>query len=163
MGTHPIFESDFDCLTVWVCWLKQDINKNGPTIHGEKKWSEDKNKISVKMMEKMGWTQGNGLGAKEDGRTEHVKIKFKDEKRGVGCSLKYDRQWIAHQDSFNDLLAGLNSGESTQSKPILADKAKINSLEKTGDKAGHRYRKFTKGKDLTNASSKHLEEIFGRS
>ena len=35
-----------------------------------KKWSEDKNKISVKMMEKMGWTQGNGLGAKEDGRTE---------------------------------------------------------------------------------------------
>jgi len=128
-----------------------------------KKWSEDKNKISVKMMEKMGWTQGNGLGAKEDGRTEHVKIKFKDEKRGVGCSLKYDRQWIAHQDSFNDLLAGLNSGESTESKPILADKAKINSLEKTGDKAGHRYRKFTKGKDLTNASSKHLEEIFGRS
>ena len=47
--------------------------------------------------------------------------------------------------------------ESTESKPILADKAKINSLEKTGDKAGHRYRKFTKGKDLTNASSKHLE------
>ena len=41
-----------------------------------KKWSEDKNKISVKMMEKMGWTQGNGLGAKEDGRTEVIKRKY---------------------------------------------------------------------------------------
>ena len=35
-----------------------------------KQWSEDKNKVSVKMMEKMGWTAGKGLGAKEDGNTE---------------------------------------------------------------------------------------------
>jgi len=127
-----------------------------------KQWSEDKNKVSVKIMEKMGWTQGKGLGAKEDGNTEHVKMKFKDDNRGVGCSMKYDRQWIAHQDSFNDLLAGLNS-EQEIAKPVLADKVVVSSLEKTGDKSGHRYRKFTKGKDLTNASSKHLEEIFGRS
>ena len=35
-----------------------------------KKWSDDKNKKSVKMMEKMGWTFGNGIGANEDGRKE---------------------------------------------------------------------------------------------
>ena len=27
---------------------------------------------------------------------------------GFGCTQKYDKQWIEHQDSFNDLLAGLN-------------------------------------------------------
>ena len=33
---------------------------------------------------------------------------------GFGCTQKYDKQWIEHQDSFNDLLAGLNqaTGES---------------------------------------------------
>ena len=31
---------------------------------------------------------------------------------GFGCTQKYDKQWVAHQDSFNDLLAGL-SAEST--------------------------------------------------
>ena len=25
--------------------------------------------------------------------------------------MKYDKQWIAHQDSFNDLLASLNTTE----------------------------------------------------
>ena len=28
---------------------------------------------------------------------------------GFGCTQKYDKQWVAHQDSFNDLLAGLSS------------------------------------------------------
>ena len=79
-----------------------------------KQWATDQNRVSVKMMEKMGWTQGKGLGAKLDGNTGHVKMKFKDDTRGVGCSLKYDRTWIAHQDSFNDLLAGLNSNEGKQ-------------------------------------------------
>ena len=32
-----------------------------------RKWAEDQNKISNKLMEKMGWKQGEGLGAKGDG------------------------------------------------------------------------------------------------
>src|SRR5690349_4836719 len=31
----------------------------------------DTNKFGFKMMEKMGWSQGKGLGAKEDGVQEH--------------------------------------------------------------------------------------------
>jgi len=32
MGTHPIFESDFDCLTdfwqkwIWLLWIQQKMN-----------------------------------------------------------------------------------------------------------------------------------------
>ena len=34
-------------------------------------------------MEKMGWEEGKGLGAKEDGIREHIKIKFKDDTKGL--------------------------------------------------------------------------------
>ncbi|CAG5097060.1 Oidioi.mRNA.OKI2018_I69.XSR.g14914.t1.cds [Oikopleura dioica] len=128
-----------------------------------KKWSDDKNKKSVKMMEKMGWTFGNGIGANEDGRKEHVKIRVKQDNRGVGCSLKYDRQWVAHQDTFGDILADLNATTDAPAERVLADTVQVSSLAKTGSKSGHRYGKFTKAKDLTGASAKHLEEIFGRS
>ena len=33
-------------------------------------------------MERMGWEAGKGLGAKEDGSTEHVKVKHKADNRG---------------------------------------------------------------------------------
>ena len=32
---------------------------------------------------------------------------------GFGCTQKYDKQWVAHQDSFNDLLAGLSAETAT--------------------------------------------------
>ena len=33
-------------------------------------------------MEKFGWTKGKGLGAKEDGKVEHVKMQVKTDQRG---------------------------------------------------------------------------------
>ena len=48
------------------------------------------------------------------------------------------------------------SGE-TEKKTVMADKAKITSLESSGAKMGHRYKKFTKAKDLTKASAKDME------
>ena len=40
---------------------------------------------------------------------------------------------------------------------VLADTVQVSSLAETGSKSGHRYGKFTKAKDLTGASAKHLE------
>jgi hypothetical protein len=34
-------------------------------------------------MEKMGWQNGKGLGAKENGMTENIKVKFKMDTKGV--------------------------------------------------------------------------------
>lgn len=31
----------------------------------------------------MGWTSGKGLGAKENGMTEHVKIGYKNDAKGI--------------------------------------------------------------------------------
>merc|ERR1719333_1465244 len=84
---------------------------------------------------------------------------------GFGCTQKYDKQWIEHQDSFNDLLAGLNQATGNEVKPVirLADTVEVSSLEKTGSKLGHRYKKATRAKDISNATAKDMEGIFGRS
>lgn len=39
-------------------------------------------------MEKMGWEKGKGLGAKEDGMTEHIKVRFKSDNKGKLVKLK---------------------------------------------------------------------------
>jgi hypothetical protein len=36
------------------------------------------------MLEKMGWAEGKGLGAKEDGITTHIRVKKRED--GIGAS-----------------------------------------------------------------------------
>ena len=40
-------------------------------------------------MERMGWQKGKGLGAREDGMTEHIKIKFKDDTKGMSSPRRF--------------------------------------------------------------------------
>lgn len=56
---------------------------NRPHTH-----AADKDKFGQKMLEKMGWTEGSGLGAKGNGTTSHVKVRRKNDALGVGASNK---------------------------------------------------------------------------
>ncbi|NXL47172.1 PINX1 inhibitor, partial [Podilymbus podiceps] len=71
-------------------------------------WSKDESKFGQKMLEKMGWSKGKGLGAQEQGSTEHIKVQVKNNTLGLGATINYEDNWIAHQDDFNKLLAELN-------------------------------------------------------
>lgn len=46
-------------------------------------WVHDKSKFGLKMLTKMGWSEGKGLGANEDGNTAHVKVKHKQDLLGM--------------------------------------------------------------------------------
>lgn len=35
------------------------------------------------MLEKMGWSKGKGLGARENGIVEHLKIQYKNDSKGI--------------------------------------------------------------------------------
>ncbi|XP_039982112.1 PIN2/TERF1-interacting telomerase inhibitor 1 [Xiphias gladius] len=128
-------------------------------------WSNDDSKFGQKMLERMGWSKGKGLGRSEQGSTDHIKVKVKNNNYGLGANASYEDNWIAHQDDFNELLAQLNNchGQNNSNEPP-PDEQKGFSLEeksKTSKKRVH-YMKFTKGKDLSSRSETDLNCIFGK-
>ncbi len=72
------------------------------------------------MLEKMGWQSGAGLGKNEDGRTEHIDLKFKANLKGVGfVNGKYDDTWIEHSQSFDSVLQKLQQSHPSASPSSL--------------------------------------------
>ena len=57
-------------------------------------------------------SSGKGLGAQEDGETENIKVKVKNDKHGIGANNDYSDTWLDHQDDFNSILASLNTCHS---------------------------------------------------
>ncbi|XP_059212203.1 PIN2/TERF1-interacting telomerase inhibitor 1 [Centropristis striata] len=129
-------------------------------------WSNDDSKFGQKMLERMGWSKGKGLGRTEQGSTENIKVKVKNNNYGLGTSVSHEDNWIAHQDDFNELLAQLNNchGQNSGTESPPPEEPKGFSLEaksKTSKKRVH-YMKFTKGKDLSSRSATDLNCIFGK-
>ncbi|XP_028997215.1 PIN2/TERF1-interacting telomerase inhibitor 1 isoform X2 [Betta splendens] len=127
-------------------------------------WSNDDSKFGQKMLERMGWSKGKGLGRSEQGSTDHIKVKVKNDNYGLGANASYEDNWIAHQDDFNDLLAQLNNHHGQNSNEPPEDELKGFSLEEKSKSSRKRvhYMKFTKGKDLSSRSESDLNCIFGK-
>ncbi|CAH4027444.1 unnamed protein product [Pieris brassicae] len=122
-------------------------------------WSNDTNKFGQRMLEKMGWSSGKGLGAKENGIVEHVIAKYKNDDKGLGYEDKND-QWTKHDDDFNALLANLSNNKD-ETKEVLHSGVSLETKSKKS-KARIHYHKFTRGKDLSRYSEKDLANIFGK-
>ncbi|XP_031836226.2 uncharacterized protein LOC116428576 [Nomia melanderi] len=132
-----------------------------------KQWSEDSEKFGQKMLEKMGWSSGKGLGVNEQGVTEHVRVPFKNDTAGIGFKRDgLDEAWTENQDSFNNFLQQLQKSQNNNA--IQVDEIKTESNEKSLElkskqsKARVHYHKFTRGKDVNRYSSKDLANIFGQ-
>jgi len=133
-------------------------------------WANDDNKFGQKLMEKFGWAKGKGLGAQEDGETENIKVKVKNDKHGIGANNDYSDTWLDHQDDFNSILASLNtchsapgSGTATPTNEESTE-AVVGSMEERSKSSKSRvhYKKFTRSKDLTRADASDLDALFGR-
>lgn len=76
-----------------------------------KAWADDTSKFGFRMLEKMGWSAGKGLGRTLEGITSHVVIKKRSENLGLGCSLKQREVigWSNTSQGFADILADLNN------------------------------------------------------
>ncbi|XP_053998852.1 CRISPR-associated endoribonuclease Cas13a [Hylaeus anthracinus] len=132
-----------------------------------KQWCEDSNKFGQKMLEKMGWTSGKGLGANEQGITEHVRVSVKEDTAGIGFKKDHlDKAWTEHQDGFNDFLQELQRSQShvvIQKEEIRSElSGKSLELKSKFSRARVHYQKFTRGKDVNKYSSKDLANIFGQ-
>lgn len=111
------------------------------------------------------WGGLKGLGAQEQGATEHIKVKVKNNNLGLGATNNNEDNWIAHQDDFNQLLAALNTchGQETADSSDNKEKKSFSLEEKSKtSKSRVHYMKFTKGKDLSSRSETDLDCIFGK-
>ena len=115
-----------------------------------KAWAQDTSKFGYKMLTKMGWKAGEGLGKASDGQVTHVHIKKRSENLGLGCSLKQVEVegWSNTSQGFKEVLSALNAsyGSSTTTTSKKPKKEKKAKKEK-------KKRKLAKAKDKKAKSS----------
>lgn len=124
----------------------------------------DSSNFGVRMLEKLGWSEGKGLGKREDGMSAPILPKMKQDSEGFGYAGEKDDHWTQHDQDFNQLLKSLNGGPDEEEGLDEVDLAKMKSLEEKSKNSRARvhYKKFTRGKDLSRASEKDLANIFGK-
>ncbi|CEG45792.1 pin2 terf1-interacting telomerase inhibitor 1 [Plasmopara halstedii] len=82
-------------------------------------WASDTSKFGFKMLVKMGWSAGKGVGKHLQGQATHVKVARRSENLGVGCSLKQAevQGWAETAGGFADVLNALNNSYSCKTCP----------------------------------------------
>eukprot|EP01084_Bolivina_argentea_P005306 10032_1 len=142
------------------------------TRHGDKFWEEEKqrNNFGLKYMNKFGWNKGDGLGKHNQGSTDHVKTKYKNDTRGIGCNTtQNDTMFQATMFMFNDILSSLNTKkktDTTKNKPPTPNNQppkylSTSALIKSYEAKHHLYGKFRAAKDISNKSAEEKRELFG--
>src|SRR5688572_6785591 len=90
-----------------------------------KNWANDKSAFGYKMLTKMGWSEGKGLGVNENGMTDYVKTKKNIDNRGkkiktvlvrlvylpvgLGHATHPQTDWKSTTEDFNQLLGQLSN------------------------------------------------------
>ena len=96
-------------------------------------WSADTSRFGFKMLQKMGWSEGKGLGVNEDGATGHIKTKKKDNSRGLGADVGQNDRWDNTMGNFNGVLSKLASADSpAAAEPGKKKKKRKGKKEKAG-------------------------------
>lgn len=100
-------------------------------------WKNDKTKFGLKMLQKMGWTEGKGLGKREDGVSEHVKVAKKSNNLGLGASHDSTGAagWASTAVSFNGVLEALGKAYGQPSDKKRKKSKKRDKKRQKGDDA----------------------------
>ncbi|KAK2718491.1 hypothetical protein QYM36_005725, partial [Artemia franciscana] len=134
--------------------VKWTLNPRG------KLWMNDEKKFGQKLMERMGWTKGKGLGKDQQGGLDPIRVMYKQDSKGLGFKWSND-DWIAHKDDFNAILANLNV--VCDEKPVNPAIAPASLEEKSkSTKSRVHYHKFTRGKDMSRYSQEDLKCILAK-
>ena len=76
-------------------------------------WAKDSSGFGFRMMAKMGWAEGRGLGKKEDGAVTHIRVKKRADQLALGAEKVVDvtgnASLVGAVHDFNTLLSQLTS------------------------------------------------------
>eukprot|EP00976_Prorocentrum_cordatum_P056924 1148529-Prorocentrum_minimum.AAC.4 len=125
--------------------------------------------MGFKMLQKLGWSEGKGLGANEDGIATHVRVKKRRENTGIGADVTENSKfnWTVNTQAFDAVLAGLNSvhgqTKSGSEGESEGDESEEEKKSANDSKVGKKKRKekekqSKKGKKKTQDSGKSKQE-----
>lgn len=73
------------------------------------------------MLKKFGWADGQGLGKEGTGMREAIKVRKKDDNKGVGASLRMEPEGRWWEDAFQGVISKLQPEEESASDVSTAD------------------------------------------
>ena len=87
-------------------------------------WAEDTSTFGHRMLLKMGWKAGKGLGKDESGMTENIKSTKKIDDRGLGAEADHtgNSGWAETQVTFTSVLGALNAKYGKNAKAAKKEK-----------------------------------------
>ncbi|XP_062131525.1 uncharacterized protein LOC133842456 isoform X1 [Drosophila sulfurigaster albostrigata] len=115
---------------------------------------EDSARFGTKMLEKMGWSKGRGLGANEDGSQDFVRVRFKNDAEGLGYENR-DDQWTIHEEGFNGLLNSLNGGSADDAPNTNDNSGAASASEDEARPMGFGFREVTPEKKVKSKTLKN--------
>jgi len=131
------------------------------------KWHDDKDKFGHRLMEKMGWKEGKGLGAEEQGVAENIRLKPTQGNRGLGAfASKEDNAWVGHHDDFAKLLSELNAKKARIEIAPTTTTTEAAIEHNTTPQGAERQKKSSRRtirSRLAKVESEHRAAIFGGS
>ncbi|KAJ8902104.1 hypothetical protein NDN08_006512 [Rhodosorus marinus] len=122
-------------------------------------WSQNESRFGFQMLQKMGWSEGKGLGKNEDGSVKPIVFRRKLDSSGIGSEKKPSDVWKnggEMSSSFSDLLSNLGS---VGSEPKSTKRERQKGSQKSKSASFLERRKS--GKNVKLYSRKELSEIFG--
>lgn len=128
----------------------------------------DSNKLGQRLLEKMGWVQGKGLGTKEDGATDPLLLPVRPDNEGLGWRERNVNQ--ALRTSYEEALAKLQRHHAPVSSSSAAearvDARESKEVQTQSDQAArrqikvrHRFSKLLRAKDASSYTAQDLAVI----
>jgi Pin2-interacting protein X1 len=116
----------------------------------------DTSSFGRKMLEKMGWKSGQGLGLNCDGTTSHIKIALKDNTLGIGASIKdAEGGWLNNSKSYQEVLDRLSKANNNDvDDDGKSKKTKKNDSKKSNEKAADKLKVEKKSKKSSSRDEK---------
>ncbi len=151
---------------------------SGPD-HRNSEWANDSSSFGQKMLLKMGWKQGNGLGKNQQGTNSNLRAVRREENLGIGAKTDTlgEHGFSETSKNFHGVLASLQEAHGSSSDKSMKKDKKRRKKDKDKERlsgssgsgitlstkrvtAGHA-RKMREAKDLNKKSAEDMAAIFG--
>lgn len=129
------------------------------------RWSKSSKSFGKAVLQKAGWSEGEGLGKSQDGITQHVKVSKKDDVTGLGYQAGVGETWSAQSVGFADVLDRIKKKTTTQDSDESDEEsaASASPVSSPNSLSGGRYYQMYAKRNALKTEGLHRdkEEILG--